>query len=206
MSIDPMKDADSRLRSCLDTFDQLNAQDPNSEQYNGVQVAKELLYSQRMTSRLAVFSPDASELLKLAAHAQHIQRWQSPRSNYPEGRSGYMQWRKELGAFHAKVACEVMTEHNYSESDCQRVAELLQKKNLKRDAEVQCLEDVICLVFIEFYLLDFVHKYSDNYSEEKLFKIVQKTWKKMSPAGQSAALELPLNDDLLGLIKRALNL
>lgn len=206
MSIDPINDPESKLRQCLSEFDQLNAQDPNSDTHNGAQVAKELLYSQRMTARLAVFNSGASELLKLAAHAQHIQRWKSPRSDYPEGRSGYMLWRKELGAFHAEVASNIMRAHDYSEADCLRVAELLQKKNLKRDAEVQCLEDVICLVFIEFYLLDFVHKYSDSYSEEKLFKIVQKTWKKMSPSGHAAALELPLDNDLLELIKRALNL
>lgn len=206
MSIDPINDPNSKLRRCLNEFDQLNAQDPNTELHNDSPVAKELLYSQRMTARLAVFNPNASELLKLAAHAQHIQRWKSPRSNYPEGRSGYMLWRKELGAFHAEVASEVMQNHGYSETDCLRVTELLQKKNLKRDPEVQCLEDVICLVFIEHYLLDFVHKYSDNYSEEKLFKIVQKTWKKMSATGHAAALDLSLDDDLFTLIKRALNL
>lgn len=201
-----MNDAQSQLRLCLDEFDQLNAQDPNRDTHNNNQVPKELLYSQRMTARLAVFNPSASELLKLAAHAQHIQRWKSPRSDYPEGRSGYMLWRKELGAFHADVATSIMRKHQYSDNDCERVAELLQKKNLKRDDDVQCLEDVICLVFIEFYLLNFVHKYSDSYSEEKLFKIVQKTWKKMSPIGQASALELPLDSNLLTLIKRALNL
>lgn len=194
------------LSSTLTKFDQLNADDPNTELLNGQPVGKELLYSQRMSERLKQFKPDASEVLQLAAHSQHIQRWKSPRSDYPEGRSGYIKWRQDLGSFHASVATDVMREQGYSEDDCQRVTLLLQKKGIKRDDEVQCLEDVICLVFIEHYLLDFVNKYQDDYSQEKLFRIVQKTWKKMSAQGHDAALKLPLSDNLHALIKTALGL
>lgn len=195
-----------KLDVTLTLFDQLNAQDPNTEISEGVQIAKELLYSRRMSARLKVFNPNASELLQLAVHAQHIERWKSPRSDYPDGRIGYLKWRQELGQFHAQCASRVMTEQGYSDRDCARVCELLQKKNLKRDAEMQCLEDVICLVFIEHYLLNFVQKHSAGYSEEKLFKIVQKAWQKMSPAGHAAALLLPLDEQLLNIIKSALGI
>ena len=195
-----------KLDVTLKLFDQLNAQDPNTEIIEGVQIAKELLYSQRMSARLKQFNPHASELLQLAVHAQHIERWKSSRNDYPEGRTGYLKWRQELGQFHAQCASRVMAEQGYSDSDCARVCELLQKKNLKRDAEMQCLEDVICLVFIEHYLLSFVKKHSAGYSEEKLFKILQKAWKKMSPAGHAAALQLPLDKQLLNIIKSALEI
>jgi|TARA_B110000116_G_C16731220_1_gene533810 hypothetical protein len=194
------------LNTTLTLFDQLNAQDPNTEINEGKQIAKELLYSRRMSARLKVFNPSASELLQLAVHAQHIERWKSPRSDYPDGRVGYLKWRQELGQFHAQCASRVMTEQGYSDGDCARVRELLQKKNLKRDTEMQCLEDVICLVFIEHYLLNFVQKHSAGYSEEKLFKIVQKAWNKMSPAGQAAALLLPLDKHLFNIIKSALGI
>ena len=121
-----------KLDATLALFDQLNAQDPNTEMSEGVQIAKELLYSRRMTARLKEFNPNASELLQLAVHAQHIERWKSPRNNYPEGRTGYLKWRQELGQFHAQRASRVMTEQGYSEGDCARVCELLQKKNLNQ--------------------------------------------------------------------------
>ena len=35
--------------------------------------------------RLAAFRPDAPEPLKIAARAQHIERWTVPRTSYPEG-------------------------------------------------------------------------------------------------------------------------
>ena len=195
-----------KLDVTLSIFDQLNAQDPNTEIIEGEQVAKELLYSQRMSARLKAFNPCASDLLQLAVHGQHIERWKSPRSDYPKGRIGYLKWRQELGQFHAQCASRVMAEQGYSHSDCARVCELLQKKNLKRDSEMQSLEDVICLVFIEHYLLNFVKRHSEDYSEEKLFNILQKAWKKMSPAGHSAALQLPLDEQLFNIIKSALEI
>ncbi len=64
--------------------------------------------------------------------------------------------------------------------------ELLLKQGLRRDPEVQTLEDVACLVFLEHYFADFARKHE----RDKLVDIARKTWKKMSPRGQEAAGEL----------------
>lgn len=194
------------LASTLAVFDQRNSEDPNIEIIDNVKTPKELLYSQRMSAQLAAFAPNASEVLQLAARAQHIQRWTIARSEYPEGRRGYKQWRVRLGEFHAQTASKIMAEQGFDAKQCHRITELLQKKNLKSDDEVQCLEDVICLVFIQFYLLDFVEKHQNDYSQEKLFAIVKKTWAKMSAKGQQAALQLPLEQNLLAIIKLALGI
>ena len=77
---------------------------------------------------------------------------------------------------------------------------MLEKKQLKKNLETQTLEDVICLVFLEFYFEPFSHKYP----EEKLMDILQKTWRKMSEKGQQAALKLPLSKESLELIEKAL--
>ncbi|MEE8140552.1 MAG: DUF4202 family protein [Alphaproteobacteria bacterium] len=42
----------------------------------------ELLYGQRMSARLAVFCPAASEHLRIAARAQHLERWKLPRPQF----------------------------------------------------------------------------------------------------------------------------
>ncbi|HEY8940575.1 MAG TPA: DUF4202 family protein, partial [Cellvibrio sp.] len=89
----------------------------------------------------------------------------------------------------------------YDESTITRVKDLLLKRSLKRDEEVQALEDVICLVFIEFYLEDFASKHD----EAKLIDIIRKTWNKMSAKGHEAALKLPLSHAMLALVTKALS-
>lgn len=189
-----------KLETVLKLIDLANNEDPNQESWQGQQVAKEWLYGQRMSQCLSGFAPEASDLLQIAARGQHIQRWSIPRSDYPEGRVGYKHWRTELGKFHGEKTAELMLQAGYSSNEADRAKELLQKKRLKQDAEVQTLEDVICLVFLEHYLAPFAEKHN----EPKLISIIQKTWGKMSEKGHAAALKLPFQDKHLALIQKAL--
>ena len=100
-----------------------------------------------MSSVLAKFAPDASEVLQLAARCQHIRRWTVPRDAYPMDRKGYLQWRTHLKKFHGEQAAAIMHAEGYDSETIIQVVDLLNKKNLKRDPEMQTLEDVICLVF-----------------------------------------------------------
>ena len=93
-----------------------------------------------------------------------------------------------------------MAEAGYPEEDIKRVQYLVQKRGLKRDEETQCLEDVICLVFIRYYLDEFAQKHD----EQKLIDIVQKTWAKMSDKAHEAALAIPLSHDMQALVGKAL--
>ena len=190
----------NKLNKVLTLIDQANSADPNVETDKGQPYPKELLYGQRMSSTLEIFSPEASDHLKIAARGQHIERWSSPRSAYPEGRSGYKKWRAELGLFHARRVGELMAEAGYDTEDIQRTQYIVQKRGLKRDAETQCFEDVICLVFLQYYLNDFAQKHE----EPKLVDIIQKTWGKMSDAGHTAALKLPFSEQGGALVKKAL--
>ena len=72
-----------RFQKAIQLFDELNSKDPNKEDFAGGIQAKELLYAQRMTERLQLFAPNASEALQLAARCQHICRWEIPRSTFP---------------------------------------------------------------------------------------------------------------------------
>lgn len=191
----------TRLALTLAAFDAANALDPNTETFNGKEIAKELIYGQRMSEKLHAFEPDAAIELQLAVRSQHICRWQIPRSNYPMDRQGYKRWRLELAAFHGETAGSIMADKGYSEEEIQRVKDLLLKRSLKRDREVQTLEDIACLVFLEFYMEDFASKHD----EAKLIDIIQKTWNKMSDKGHQAALQLPLSDAILTLVGKALN-
>lgn len=181
-------------------IDIANQRDPNIEVDGGKPHPKEFLYSERMTRCLLGFRPDASEHLQIAVRGQHIERWTSPRSAYPEGRTGYKKWRAELGLFHARRVGELMQEAGYGEEDIKRTQYIVQKRGLGRDAETQCMEDVVCLVFIRHYLEDFASKHD----EAKLIDIVQKTWAKMSDEGHAAALKIPLSESMQSLVAKAL--
>lgn len=190
----------SRLEDALSGFDAANADDPNMESVGGQLVPKELIYGQRMSACLAAFAPDAPETVQLAARAQHIRRWEVPRNSYPEGRAGYLTWRTDLYKRHGEIAGEIMQGVGYEVEVVERVKTLLRKRGLKTDPDVQLLEDVICLVFLEHYFHDFARKHE----EAKLIPIVQKTWKKMSEEAHRAALQLDYAPEDLALIRKAL--
>lgn len=195
-----MVDQSERYAAAIAAIDAANQEDPNRELWEGEEHPKELLYSQRMSGWLERFAPDASEALRLAVRAQHIRRWTIPRSDYPEGRAGYKRWRSDLAGFHAATAGEILAEVGYDDATIRRVQGLIRKEQLKRDAEAQCLEDVVCLVFLENYFADFAQKHD----EEKLIDILQKTWKKMSPDGHEAALGLALPAGAQEIVEKAL--
>lgn len=178
-----------RFERALARFDTANAEDPNRESADGRERPKESLYAERMTAMLERFAPDASEVLRLAARCQHIQRWKIPRAQYPMDRIGYLQWRKRLNKFHAQLAGDILRDVGYDEATVARVGSLLKKETLKSDPEVQALEDVVDLVFLESYLAGFVAAHG-QYDNAKFLDILRKTAKKMSARGRDAALTL----------------
>jgi hypothetical protein len=127
-------------------------------------------------------------------------RWRIPRETFPKDRTGYIRWRTTLYDFHADRAAEVLREVGYDDATIERVRSLIRKQNLKTDLEAQTLEDVICLVFLENYFADFAR----DHDEEKLIKILRKTWRKMSDRGHAAAMKLDLGPRELELIGKAL--
>jgi len=188
-------------KSCT-WIDAENAQDPNHETYQSETYPKELLYSNRMYERLMNFHPDASEAVRIATKAQHICRWKMPRESYPMDRVGYLKWREDLKKFHAQTTADILVDAGYSQEFIDRVSFLIEKKLLKKDAETQLLEDVICLVFLEYYFDAFVQKHD----REKMKNIILKTWNKMSEAGHQEALKINFSDANLQLIKDSLGL
>lgn len=181
-------------------IDEANKKDTNQEIVGDITYSKEYIYGVRMSKKLKDFMPDAPESLKLAVRCQHICRWEIPRSTYPMDKVGYITWRNELKKMHSQKAEEILKEVGYEQDLIDEVKFMLLKKQLKKNELTQALEDVICLVFLEFYFDDFATKHSD----EKIIDIVQKTWGKMSDRGHEAALKLPFSDSGLALVQKAL--
>jgi hypothetical protein len=191
----------SKLQRVIALIDEANARDPNLEQADGALHPKALLYSRRMTAWLDRLEPNAPDALKIAARAQHICRWEIPRDSYPRTRVGYLQWRTELYRFHGERTAALMERAGYDAGTIDQVKKMLAKRGLKRNPEVQLIEDVACLVFLENYFSDF----SGHHDEDKVIDIVRKTWGKMSGRGQRAAFGLDLDEPALALIRKALS-
>ena len=198
MQNNPVKDP-ARFRGAINAFDAANREDPSREVCQGKKYPKELLYAERMTAWLEAIAPQAPEVVQLAVRAQHIERWKIPRGDYPKDRQGYRKWRVDLGKFHAERAGRILVQADYDDETIACVQSLLRKEHLKTDPNCQLLEDVICLVFLEFYFRDF----AEEHDEEKLVNILRRTWKKMSERGHEAALQLELPPHLRGLVEKA---
>ena len=187
----------SRFDTAIERFDAVNREDPRRDAGEPY----ELVYARRMTAWLDRLEPGAPEELRLAVRAQHIGRWRLPRDRFPEGRAGYKRWRSECARMHADIAAAILAELGYPDDAVQRVRDVLTKKRLAHDPDVQTLEDVACLVFLEHYFADFAGKHE----RDKLVDIVRKTWKKMSGRGHAAAAQLRLPAELSAIVAEAIS-
>ncbi|MFO1488131.1 MAG: DUF4202 family protein [Verrucomicrobiota bacterium] len=192
--------SDNRFAAAIRRFDEENGRDPNKEMVQGVARPRELVYAERLTAWVTKLAPNASEVLRLAARCQHLCRWMSPRDTYPMDRPGYLKWRADLKKFHAQKSGEILREVGYADDMVERVQALNLKKNFPADPDSCVLEDALCLVFLEFQLAELAAKTD----EEKVVTALQKSWKKMTPAGHAEALQLSYGPREQALLKRAL--
>jgi hypothetical protein len=188
-----------RLPRALAAIDAANAGDPNSVDVRGAKRPKELAHAELVSEWVERLAPEAGEALRLAARAHHVRRWEIPRADFPPGRVGYHRWRSALHDHHARIAGEILARVGYDGATIHRVQDLVRKRGLGRDPEVQALEDALCLVFLETQLGGF----SLRTEEAKLVGVLRKTLRKMSPAARAHALLLSLGSRERALLSRA---
>jgi hypothetical protein len=189
-----------RLARALAAIDAANAGDPHEIVVRGRRRPKELAHAELVSEWVQRLQPAAGEALRLAARAHHLRRWEIPRSAYPEGRRGYHRWRRALHAHHAEQVGRILEAEGYPEALTQRVQELVTKRGLGSDPEVQVLEDALCLVFLETQL----GEVAGRLEPEKLREVLGKTLAKMSARGVAEARRLPLAPEAAALLERAL--
>ncbi|WP_027965611.1 DUF4202 domain-containing protein [Halomonas halocynthiae] len=191
----------SAYEQVFDALDRLHAQDPRQIEVGGKHVPQELWHANRMSAWLDQLETSPDELTCLAVRGQHLQRWQLPRSDYPQGRVGYLTWRRDQGLRAGETTAQLMRQAGYSADQAEQVAKMIRKQGLGHDAGAQAVEDCACLVFLENYFSDF----SKQIAHEHLIRIVRKTWQKMSPAAHRLALELPMTEESRRLVEKALS-
>ncbi len=191
---------DPRFRLAIEAFDRLNSEDPKRIDDAGVMRPRELVQAERLTAWVEKVDPQASVALRLAARCQHLCRWKIPRADFPEGRTGYLAWRKDLSRFHADEAERVLRDVGFDDATIEQVRRINLKRSLKLDRDAQLMEDALCLSFLEHEFAEF----SERHPPEKVVDIVQKTWRKMSDRGHELAATISLDARCGALVEAAL--
>jgi hypothetical protein len=162
----------------------------------------ELVYADRVENWAVRLVPAATPSLRLAARCQHLERWSVPRATFPDGKVGYLNWRRSLYVKQAARARELLVQAGVAPAEAEEVATWVSKTGLKTNAGTQTLEDAACLVFLENEIEAFAAQHAE-YPSEKFVDIIKKTWRKMSPPAQQAALGLKLPPAIAALVHSA---
>ncbi len=184
------------LSRSLDRIDRYNDDDPNA--FDGRPLAR--VQGERAHHWVLRLDPHASAAIQLAARAHHIGRWELARSEFDEGRNGYLRWRREQKARHAEILGDLLGAEGVAPEHVDRARAIVQKKGLGSDPEVQHFEDAVCLTFIETQFATTADKLADD---DKMVDIVAKTLRKMSAAGIDAAATIEVDTRTGDIIGRA---
>ena len=191
----------AKFEKAIGIIDSAHAEDPNNIQIDGVDIPYELHYARKMSDYLQKRYPNASEELQIAIRAQHFRRFEVPRSSYPMNRGGYHAWRTLLKKRQADQASRICYDCGYSDDQVSRIASMIRKENMREDEETQVLEDVACLVFLDDQFEDF----EKDHDEDKIIRILRKTWSKMSEKGHEQALKIAMSERAKSLVDKALS-
>ncbi len=175
----------TRFEDALNQFDAYNQADPNAFIWNEKSYPREAFLAQQLHSWVLKLCPDANEALILASRCQHIGRWEMARDSFPEGRTGYLKWRRELMHHHAHKAGEILRAVGYDPETIARVQTIVQKIGVKKDSDVQTMENALCLVFLQYQYEAFHSK-----NAAKIVDILAQSLMKMDAAGHGFALAL----------------
>jgi hypothetical protein len=189
---------EDRFDRAVAAIDAANADDPNVIVVRGESRPKELAHAELVSAWVLALRPDASDALRLAARAHHLRRWTVPRTSYPAGRAGYLRWRRDLHEQHAREVGQILTGVGYDDETIARVQDLVRKRGLGKDPEVQALEDALCLVFLDTQFDDLAARLDP----EKLDGVVDKTLTKMSPDAIARVADLDLSPDARARLAR----
>ena len=185
------------LTAAIEAIDGANCDDPN--RFDGEPLA--LVQGRLAHGWVLRLETDASEALQLTVRAHHLRRWVVPRSSYPEGRQGYLTWRRDQKVRHATELREILERAGLDAATVDRACVIVAKTGLGSDPEVQTFEDAVCLTFLQTQLTSTIDKVHDD---DHMVEVIVKTLKKMSDAGKAAALTIELDEHGAALVSRAL--
>jgi hypothetical protein len=181
-------------------IDAANGGDPQQITARGDTLPLALAHGQMAAEWVERLHPDADETWLLAARAHHLRRWELPRSQYPDGKAGYLRWKRDQKQRHAGDVATLLTDVGADANTVERVQQLVRREHLATDQGSQAVEDAACLVFLETQLTDVANKLPHDH----VIDVLRKTARKISPTGMAAIAEIPLTDVERALLAEAL--
>lgn len=186
----------TRLERTLSALDEANRLDPRRLQSGGTAHPREWIFAQRVHGWLERLDPQAADAVRLAARSHTLRRWEIPRNRYATDTAGYHAWRRATADHSAAEASKILRDCGYEEDLIVRVSELIRGARFAQDADARLLEDADCLAFLEIKLQDYLAQWDG----EKLTRILEGTWEKMTPEAREWAMELPLPESARKII------
>jgi len=182
-------------------IDAANAADPNMVSFGGVAQPLALVHGRLAADWVARLVDDPDEALLLAARAHHLRRWEVPRATYPDGKVGYLRWRRDQKQRHAADVEAILVAAGYESPVVIRTQQLIRREGLGSDPDAQFVEDAACLVFIETQLAGMEARLEPT----RLLEVIRKTARKMSPAALAAVGQIDLDARARALLDVALS-
>lgn len=179
---------DPRIGHVLAAFEEIGRKDPRLVVIDGTTYPRQLGEAKLLVHFIAQMVDPISDALFLACHCQHLGRFESPRSEFPQDNAGYKAWRTEASRRSSERSANLMKEFGFEASIIERVSKIVSKQGRATNPEVQIMEDALCLTFLILDAEDFVLRHT----EEEMTRILKRTWMKMSETGHRTALSTPL--------------
>jgi hypothetical protein len=190
-----------RYDAAVAAIDAANAADPTAITVRGATEPLALAHGRLAAEWIDRLAPEADDALRLAARAHHLRRWELPRDSYPDGRAGYLRWRRDQKARHAVDVEVILVAAGYDAATVTRVQSLIRRDGLAAgDPGAQAVEDAACLVFVETQLASVAARLDHAH----LVEILRKSIRKLSPAGVAALADVPVGAPERALLGEAL--
>ena len=195
-----MRGLNARYDRAVAAIDAANGDDPNRVTVRGDDEPLALAHGRLAVEWVTRLVPDADDALLLAARAHHLRRWEVPRSSYPEGKAGYLRWKRDQRVRHANDIEALLADAGYDTVTIERTQTLIRRDDLRTDAGAQAVEDAACLVFLETQLASV----ADRLDHAHLLDVLRKSARKLSSAGLTAMADVPLDAAGRALLAEAL--
>lgn len=195
-----MRGLNERFDAAVAAIDAANADDPQLVTIEGDELPLALAHGRLAAGWIPALVDEPDDALLLAARAHHLRRWEMPRDSYPDGRAGYLRWRRDQKQRHAADVATILGAAGYGEATIHRVQTLLRRVRLDEDSGTQAMEDAACLAFLQTQLVDL----ADRLDGDHMISVVQKVAVKMSPSALAMVDRIPLHADATALLARAL--
>jgi hypothetical protein len=190
-------DREERTAAAIDAA---NEDDPDRIVVDGVERPLQQTLGRAAAAWVDRLDPAATPAQRLAARAHHLRRWERPRSDYPEGRAGYLRWRRDAKTRHAQELAELLAAEGWDDETIGEAQRLIRKEGLGTVPAVQVHEDAVCLAFLAIQLDDA----TVLMGEEKTVEVLRRTARKMSPTALEHAAALSYSDRGRALLAEAL--